>query len=60
MANKPTLLGCALLAWGGIASLSSLGVPDTRFAVPLVLLGLGAGTAGLVLAIIGAAFYERY
>ena len=60
MANKPTLLGCALLAWGGLASLSSLGLPDTRFALPLVIAGMLAGTAGLVLAIIGAAAYERY
>lgn len=60
MATKLTLLGCALLAWGGVAAVSSLALPDTRFVLPLVLAAMLAGTGGLVLSIIGAAGYERY
>ena len=60
MASKMTLLGCAILAWGGIAAVSSIPMAGTRYAMPLVIAAMLAGTGGLVVSIIGAAQYERY
>lgn len=60
MASKMTLLGSAILAWGGIMTLGSFGLMGTRYGMPLVIIGMLAGTGGLVVSIIGAAKYERY
>ena len=60
MVSKLTLLGSALLAWGGIAAVSSLAIDLVAWKFPLVIGGLVAATGGLVLSIIGAARYEPY
>lgn len=60
MVSKLTLLGSALLAWGGIAVVSSLAVDAVAWKAPMVTAGLVSGTAGLVLSIIGAARYTPY
>ncbi|HUR67846.1 MAG TPA: hypothetical protein VM370_01260 [Candidatus Thermoplasmatota archaeon] len=60
MANKMTLMGYGLLAWGVAAALASVPLMGTRFGTTLDLLALGSATGGLVLCIIGAAQYERY
>ena len=58
MVSKLVLLGSALLAWGGVAAVCSVTLVGTRFEIPLVLLGLGSATGGLVVSIIGAARYD--
>lgn len=60
MVSKLTLLGSALLAWGGIAAVSSLAIDLVAWKFPLVIGGLASATGGLVLSIIGAARYEPY
>ncbi|HET6403608.1 MAG TPA: hypothetical protein VFH78_03085 [Candidatus Thermoplasmatota archaeon] len=60
MVSKLTLLGSALLAWGGIAALSGLVIDGTRFEIALVITALLTATGGLVVSIIGAARYEPY
>lgn len=60
MVSKLTLLGSALLAWGGIAVVSSLAIDTVAWKAPMVTAGLVAGTGGLVLSIIGAAKYTEY
>ena len=60
MVSKLTLLGSALLAWGGVAVVSSLAVDVIAWKMPMVISGLAAATGGLVLSIIGGARYTPY
>ena len=58
MVSRMTLLSHALLAWGGVVGLGALSLPDARFSVPLAIVGIAAGTGGLVVGVIGAARHD--
>lgn len=60
MTSKLTILGFGIFAWAGIAGVSALALPDSRFSIPLVIAALLASTGALVLSIIGAARHEPY